>query len=170
MPHRKPRMNAGRGMIHPRIQPGGGCCSTHAAAMLCLSGRWDAQKCTPDEVEKAMAQQYQIKLKGSLDDSWSDWFDGLTITHDATGDTILAGAVRDQTALYGLLDKARDLGCPRQDALQHRQYHENKGITPMKKSLWLIGYTFSALLAIVVAGYIGIIRSAALIMAPAPEA
>src|ERR671933_2290423 len=110
MPHRKPRMNAGRGMIHPRIQPGGGCCSTHAAAMLCLSGRRDAQKCTPYAVEKAMAQQYQIKLKGSLDDSWSDWFDGLTITHDATGDTILAGAVRDQTALYGLLDKARDLG------------------------------------------------------------
>ena len=57
-----------------------------------------------------MARQYQIKLKGSLDDSWSDWFDGLTITHDATGDTILAGAVRDQTALYGLIAKARDLG------------------------------------------------------------
>ena len=40
----------------------------------------------------------------------------------------------------------------------------------MKTSLWIIGYTLSALLAIVVAGYIGIIRSAALIMAPAPEA
>ena len=57
-----------------------------------------------------MARQYQIKLKGSLDDSWSDWFDGLTITHDAAGDTILEGAVRDQTALYGLIAKARDLG------------------------------------------------------------
>ncbi len=57
-----------------------------------------------------MARQYQIKLKGSLDDSWSDWFDGLTITHDAAGNTILEGAVRDQTALYGLLAKARDLG------------------------------------------------------------
>lgn len=52
----------------------------------------------------------QIKVKGTLDDSWSDWFDGLTITHDAAGDTILEGAVRDQTALYGLIGKVRDLG------------------------------------------------------------
>jgi hypothetical protein len=57
-----------------------------------------------------MARQYHIKLKGSLDDSWSDWFDGLTITHDAAGDTLLEGAVRDQAALYGLIAKARDLG------------------------------------------------------------
>ena len=57
-----------------------------------------------------MALQYRMRLKGTLDDSWSDWFDGLTITHDAAGDTILAGAVRDQTALYGLIAKARDLG------------------------------------------------------------
>src|SRR5919205_3296757 len=94
----------------PRIHPQGGCGSTHAAAMLCLSGRRDAQKCTPDEVEKAMALHYQIKVTGVLDEDWSDWFDGLTITHDATGDTILEGAVRDQTALYGLIAKARDLG------------------------------------------------------------
>jgi hypothetical protein len=53
---------------------------------------------------------YQMKVKGTLDDTWSDWFDGLTITHDAAGDTLLEGAVRDQTALYGLIAKARDLG------------------------------------------------------------
>ena len=57
-----------------------------------------------------MALHYQIKVTGVLDEDWSDWFDGLTITHDATGDTILEGAVRDQTALYGLIAKARDLG------------------------------------------------------------
>ena len=56
-----------------------------------------------------MALHYQITVKGYLDASWSAWFDGLTITHDAAGNTILAGSVRDQTALYGLLDKARDL-------------------------------------------------------------
>ncbi len=56
-----------------------------------------------------MALHYQITVKGYLDASWSAWFDGLTITHDADGNTTLAGEVRDQTALYGLLDKARDL-------------------------------------------------------------
>ena len=57
-----------------------------------------------------MPLHYQIKLKGVLDDTWSEWFDGLMITHDAAGDTLLEGAVRDQTALYGLLAKARDMG------------------------------------------------------------
>ena len=57
-----------------------------------------------------MALHYQIKVKGALDDTWSDWFDGMTITHDTAGDTMLEGAVRDQTALYGLIAKARDLG------------------------------------------------------------
>ena len=62
-----------------------------------------------DTVEKTMALHYQIIVKGHLDASWSAWFDGLTITHDADGNTRLTGAIRDQTALYGLLDKARDL-------------------------------------------------------------
>ena len=53
---------------------------------------------------------YQITVKEGLEDSWSAWFDGLTITPGACGTTILAGEVRDQTALYGLLGKLRDLG------------------------------------------------------------
>jgi hypothetical protein len=57
-----------------------------------------------------MVLHYQITVKEHLDDSWSTWFDGLTITHDADGMSMLAGAVRDQSALYGLIDKARDLG------------------------------------------------------------
>ena len=56
-----------------------------------------------------MPLHYQIKVKGVLDDTWSDWFDGLRITHDAAGNTLLEGVVRDQTALYGLIAKARDL-------------------------------------------------------------
>jgi hypothetical protein len=56
-----------------------------------------------------MTLYYQMTVKGYLDASWSAWFDGLTITHDADGNTRLAGAIRDQTALYGLIDKARDL-------------------------------------------------------------
>ncbi len=53
---------------------------------------------------------YQIRVQGTLDPRWSAWFDGFTITHDADGDTTLAGLVADQAALYGLLSKARDLG------------------------------------------------------------
>ena len=53
---------------------------------------------------------YQITVKEYLEESWSAWFDGLTITHSTDGTTILAGPVRDQTALHGLLAKLRDLG------------------------------------------------------------
>jgi hypothetical protein len=56
-----------------------------------------------------MALHYQITVKGTLDASWSAWFDGLAITYDTAGNTRLAGEIRDQTALYGLIDKARDL-------------------------------------------------------------
>jgi hypothetical protein len=57
-----------------------------------------------------MTLHYQITVKERLEDSWSAWFDGLTITAGPDGTTLLAGAVRDQTALYGLLAKLRDLG------------------------------------------------------------
>lgn len=57
-----------------------------------------------------MAQRYFITIEEQLDASWSSWFDGLSITHGADGSTTLEGPLRDQSALYGLLDKARDLG------------------------------------------------------------
>ena len=57
-----------------------------------------------------MPLHYRITIKAALDDSWSPWFDGMAIAHDANGDTTLEGAVRDQTALHGLLAKVRDLG------------------------------------------------------------
>ena len=53
---------------------------------------------------------YQIRVRGALDPSWSEWFGDLAITHDADGDSTLIGPVTDQTALYGLLARARDLG------------------------------------------------------------
>lgn len=55
---------------------------------------------------------YQIRLKGHLDGRWVEWFGGLTITQEANGDTLLAGPVVDQSALFGLLKKVRDLGLP----------------------------------------------------------
>ena len=57
-----------------------------------------------------MTYHYQITVKEYLEAGWSAWFDGLTITHASDGTTTLVGEVRDQTALYGLLAKLRDLG------------------------------------------------------------
>ena len=57
-------------------------------------------------------QCYEIRLKGHLDDRWTDWFEGLTITLEDDGDTLLTGPVVDQAALHGLLKKVRDLGMP----------------------------------------------------------
>jgi len=57
-----------------------------------------------------MAAIYRMRVDGHLGQHWSNWFDSLTITHDADGSTSLVGAIRDQAALYGLIDKARDLG------------------------------------------------------------
>ena len=55
---------------------------------------------------------YQIKIKGHLVPQWTDWFEGLTITLEEGGDTLLTGTVIDQAALHGLLKKVRDLGMP----------------------------------------------------------
>ncbi|MCP4935633.1 MAG: hypothetical protein GY927_15855 [bacterium] len=53
---------------------------------------------------------YEIKLKGRLNKSWADWFDGVAFTYESDGTTTLTGEVIDQAALYGLLKKVRDLG------------------------------------------------------------
>jgi hypothetical protein len=52
---------------------------------------------------------YQILLKEQLDEGWSGWFGGLTVTTRANGETILTGEIVDQAALHGLLSKVRDL-------------------------------------------------------------
>ena len=55
---------------------------------------------------------YQIRIKGHLGSQWTNWFGGLTITREENGDTLMAGSVVDQAALYGLLKKVRDLAMP----------------------------------------------------------
>ncbi len=56
---------------------------------------------------------YQIKVKGELDQSWSDWLGDIQIfsnlTKDASQTTILIANLADQPALFGLLDRIRDL-------------------------------------------------------------
>jgi len=53
-----------------------------------------------------------IRVKGHLDGRWSAWFDGLTVTTEDDGTTAIRGPVTDQAALFGLLQKLRDVGLP----------------------------------------------------------
>jgi hypothetical protein len=55
---------------------------------------------------------YEIRLKGHLDDRWAAWFDGLSLSRDADGITLIHGPIADQAALHGLLQKVRDTGLP----------------------------------------------------------
>ena len=55
---------------------------------------------------------YEIRLKGHLEYRWAAWLEGLTITLEDTGDTLLTGQVVDQAALHGVLRRVRDLGMP----------------------------------------------------------
>ena len=52
---------------------------------------------------------YEIRVKGHLDQSWSAWFDGMTITNEANGDAIISGSPVDQAALHSLLVKVYNL-------------------------------------------------------------
>jgi hypothetical protein len=61
---------------------------------------------------EAMTHFYEIRIGGCLDAQWQGWFDGMSVTLEADGSTLLSGPVTDQPALYGLLRKVRDLGLP----------------------------------------------------------
>jgi hypothetical protein len=55
---------------------------------------------------------YEIRVEGHIGDSWSPWFEGMTIRHEAGGTTALAGTLVDEAALHGVLARIRDLGLP----------------------------------------------------------
>lgn len=82
---------------------------------------------------------YHIRVEGHLGHQWSDWFEGLTITLEDNGDTLLIGPVVDQAALHGLLRKVRDLGMtliwvirvkPAPAKAQNSKQQMNDGIKP----------------------------------------
>lgn len=64
------------------------------------------------EIDPSQPMVYQIRIKGHLGRQWTDWFEGLTITLEDNGETLLTGPVVDQAALHGLLKKVRDLAMP----------------------------------------------------------
>lgn len=75
-------------------------------------GRLLTQQPVAQLLRASQATVFEIKFKGHLATHWRDWFDNLSMTHTETGETILAGPVKDQAALYGVLIKIRDLALP----------------------------------------------------------
>ncbi len=65
-------------------------------------------------------QSFRIKIQGHLDLDWTEWFDGLSFTHQEDGTTVLTGSGLDQAALHGLLAKVRDLGLTLLSVESHR--------------------------------------------------
>jgi hypothetical protein len=53
---------------------------------------------------------YEIKVEGLIDNRWTEWFGGMSITYVNEAETILTGQLPDQTALHGVLERIRDLG------------------------------------------------------------
>ncbi len=95
---------------------------------------------------------YEIRIKGHLDAQWMTWFDGLTVTLEEKGDTLLSGPVADQAALHGILRRVRDLGMPLVSVVPVQSSRFTKGekmnpsTTPAKKidmkallsTLWIV--------------------------------
>lgn len=58
------------------------------------------------------AGRYEVRLTGHLEARWTAWFDGLTVSHESDGTTVLSGPIADQAALHGVIQRIRDLGLP----------------------------------------------------------
>lgn len=56
--------------------------------------------------------RYEIRVKGHLGPRWSAWFEGLSLTIEDDGTTVIHGSVVDQAALHGVLQRLRDVGIP----------------------------------------------------------
>ena len=69
----------------------------------------ERQTPAPDRSE---AERYEVRLKGHLDAHWTAWFDGMIVSRQSDGTTVISGPVADQAALHGLLQRVRDLGLP----------------------------------------------------------
>lgn len=76
---------------------------------------------------------YQITIRGHLGRHWTHWFEGMIITQQDDGDTLLAGPVVDQAALFGLLCKVRDLGMPLISVVGETQSTETRRSEPHKE-------------------------------------
>ena len=62
-----------------------------------------------EDRKKDTTEIYEIKIHGHLDTKWSEWFYGMTITHEHDGGTTLCGPLPDQTVLHSVLERIRDM-------------------------------------------------------------
>ena len=62
--------------------------------------------------DRSDAGDYEIRLTGHLDAHWADWFDGLAVSRETDGTTVISGRIADQAALHGVIQRVRDLGLP----------------------------------------------------------
>jgi len=67
------------------------------------------EKFMAENQKKNTGKMYEIKLQGHLDTKWSEWFYGMTITHESNGVTSLFGSLPDQAVLHSVLDRIRDM-------------------------------------------------------------
>jgi len=72
----------------------------------------ETQASTKDHGDHDEPGLYEIRIKGHLDGKWAARFEGMCLTREDNGDSLLTGPVVDQSALHGLLRKVRDLGMP----------------------------------------------------------
>jgi hypothetical protein len=87
------------------------CSTEHRTRLWRIRGRATTKEATT--VSSAQEpDRYEIRVKGHLADRWAAWFEGMTLTRQADGTTVLDGPVADQSALHGLLRKVSDLGLP----------------------------------------------------------
>jgi hypothetical protein len=75
---------------------------------------------------------YKIRVKGHLDERWSDWFDGLEITNLENGEAMLSGDIVDQAALHGVLNKVRDLNLALVAVSTEGPQRQDPGIRPAR--------------------------------------
>ncbi len=63
-----------------------------------------------ERADKPSANRYQIRVRGRLENRWAAQFDGMTLSHETSGTTLLEGLIADQAALHAILRRIRDLG------------------------------------------------------------
>jgi hypothetical protein len=67
---------------------------------------------TPQVGTGSDAGSYEIRLSGRLDARWAAWFEGMTVSAEGDGTTVISGPIADQASLHGILQRVRDLGLP----------------------------------------------------------
>jgi hypothetical protein len=120
----------------------------------------------PDlKTDSSQSMVYQIRIKGQLGRQWTDWFEGLTITLDENGDTLLTGPIVDQSALHSLLKKVRDLGMPLLSVNATHQYHSTKGekMNTNRKTAIIVGVLY---IIGTVAGILSVVFTSSILNAP----